>query len=62
MDAAFKKNDDVLRIMDAIMVAIDGEPMGQAANALQYVLNLLHAQACEVSVQHVPPSARLPGA
>lgn len=38
----FKKNTNVISLMDKIMLVLDGEPNQDCANALQYVLNLVH--------------------
>lgn len=36
------KTENVISIMDKLMIVVDGENIQDSANALQYVLNLIH--------------------
>lgn len=38
----FKRNDNVVALMEKLQLVLDGEPAQDCANALQYVLNLVH--------------------
>lgn len=38
----FKRNDNVLTLMDKILLVCDGEDPRDLANALQYCLNMVH--------------------
>lgn len=38
----FKRNDNVLKLMDAILCAVDGEPPVDVVNALQFVSQIVN--------------------
>lgn len=47
----FRRNEKVLELMDKLMLVLDGEPSQDCANALQYVLNIIHCGGSQL-----PPS------